>query len=267
MLSPSLRRSTRNRRVVNFEEKQKGRGKYIASASGCVDDDYVYDDYLYDEEDAANALLSLQDSESETAAISAESSVYSDSEDEHADANTSATNNKYRGNNCVNPMTPVVKYAYYFTVSDPPQQHFASSYMIYDEKTRQFHLLNKITLLAQTPATPEEMASSYALLTKYSSHSETSVEAYIFNLLAAPQHCFCISAQFVGLILSDDKLRSLYDANACYYDIDSLMETRSSTETITGDEYFALTPQSHFSNQTFNNAHITSVFDVLSRNK
>jgi hypothetical protein len=138
--------------------------------------------------------------------------------------------------------------------------------MMYDEKTRNFHLLNKITLLAHNSAAPYEV-SSRALLTKYTSYSTASVEAYIFNLLATPQHGFCISAQFIGLILSDDKLRDLYDANACYYNIDSLIYTKSSTETTTGDEFFALTPPTIFSNDTFTKTHIYSVFDILSGNK
>ena len=260
ILSPSLRRSTRVRRVVNYAEFQNDCGKYSDS-----DDEEDHEEDVYDDEEAANTLLSLNDSSS---SVSSGSSVHSDDND-NDDRATSSSSYAYqsRADNCVNPMTPVVRYAYSFTVSDPcQQQHFVSSYMIYDEKTRHFHLLNKITLLAHNPAAPYEV-SSHALLTKYSSYSTASVESYIFNLLATPQHGFCISAQFVGLILSDDKLRDLYDANACYYDIDSLIYTKSSTETTTGDEFFTLTPPTIFSNDTFTKTHIYSVFDILSGNK
>lgn len=242
--SPSLRRSTRVRRVVNYAEFQNDCGS--DSDRGDEEDrEEDRDEDVYDEEEAVNTLLSLNESSSSSSSYAYQS----------------------RADNCVNPMTPVVRYAYSFTVSDPSQQqHFVSSYMIYDEKTRHFHLLNKITLLAHNPAAPYEV-SSHALLTKYSSYSTASVESYIFNLLATPQHGFCISAQFVGLILSDDKLRDMYDANACYYDIDSLIYTKSSTETTTGDEFFALTPPTIFSNDTFTKTHIYSVFDILSGNK
>ena len=240
--SPSPRRSTRSRRVVNYAEFQNDCGS--DSDRGDEEDrEEDRDEDVYDEEEAVNTLLSLNESSSSSYAYQS------------------------RADNCVNPMTPVVRYAYNFTVSDPSQQqHFVSCYMIYDEKTRHFHLLNKMTLLAHNPTTPYEV-SSHALLTKYSSYSTASVESYIFNLLATPQHGFCISAQFIGLILSDDKLRDLYDANACYYDIDSLIYTKSSTETTTGDEFFALTPPTIFSNDTFTKTHIYSVFDILSGNK
>ena len=259
--SPSLRRSTRVRRVVNYAEFQNDCG-----SDSDRDDEEDHEEDVYDDEEAANTLLSLNDSSS---SVSSGSSVHSDDNDNDNDDHATSSSYAYqsRADNCVNPMTPVVRYAYSFTVSDPSQQqHFVSSYMIYDEKTRHFHLLNKITLLAHNPAAPYEV-SSHALLTKYSSYSTASVESYIFNLLATPQHGFCISAQFVGLILSDDKLRDLYDANACYYDIDSLIYTKSSTETTTGDEFFTLTPPTIFSNDTFTKTHIYSVFDILSGNK
>jgi hypothetical protein len=247
--SPSPRRSTRSRRVVNYAEFQNDCGSESDSErdSDRGDEEDRDEDDVYDEEEAANTLLSLNDSSS-----SSSSSSYA---------------SQSRADNCVNPMTPVVRYAYNFTVSDPSQQqHFVSCYMMYNEKTRHFHLLNKITLLAHNPTAPYEV-SSRALLTKYTSYSTDSVEAYIFNLLATPQHGFCISAQFIGLILSDDKLRDMYDANACYYDIDSLIYTKSSTETTTGDEFFTLTPPTIFSNDTFTKTHIHCVFDILSGNK
>ena len=248
--SPSPRRSTRSRRVVNYAEFQNDCGsesdRDSDRDSDRGDEEDRDEEDVYDEEEAANTLLSLNDSSSSSSSSYAYQS---------------------RADNCVNPMTPVVRYAYNFTVSDPSQQqHFVSCYMMYDEKTRHFHLLNKITLLAHNPTAPYEV-SSRALLTKYTSYSTASVEAYIFNLLATPQHGFCISAQFIGLILSDDKLRDLYDANACYYDIDSLIYTKSSTETTTGDEFFTLTPPTIFSNDTFTKTHIHCVFDILSGNK
>jgi len=94
---------------------------------------------------------------------------------------------------------------------------------MYNEKTRHFHLLNKITLLAHNPTAPYEVSSR--------------------------------------------ALRDMYDANACYYDIDSLIYTKSSTETTTGDEFFTLTPPTIFSNDTFTKTHIHCVFDILSGNK
>ena len=258
--SPSiLRRSTRIRKAVNYSEFQKVYRR-------CDNSDHDDDD-VYDEEEAANALLSLNES---TLSSSDASSVHSDYNDDHDDDDATREAIKYNqhcADNCVNPMTPIVGYAYGFTVSDPSQQqHYASCYMIYDEKTRIFHLLNKITLVTRNLENPSEPISYHSVLTKYSTYSTMSVQAYISNILATPQHRFCISAQFVGLILSDDKLRSLYDANACYYDIDSLMNTRSSTETLTGREIFILTPPTQFSNETFNASHIQSVFNILTRN-
>jgi hypothetical protein len=259
-----LRRSTRTRKVVNYSENQKAYSRNYHSD----DHDDVYDD---DEEEAANALLSLNDSPV--------SSVHSDNcydqyqdqyqdQDDNDDELTEAVKHKqYCADNCINPMTPIVRYAYSFTVSDPSrQQHYASCYMIYNEKTRNYHLMNKnTTLVAHNPATSDEI-SPHALLTNYTSYSTTSVQAYILNILTPPQHHYCISAQFIGLILSDDKIRRLYDANACFYDIDLLMKTNSSNETLTGREIFILTPPTLFSNETFTASHIQCVFDILSRN-
>lgn len=261
--SPILRRSPRNRKAVNYSENQKAYNR------NDHDDD---DDDVYDEEEAANALLSLNESPLSSSSSSSVHSDYNDDQDQHHDDNDDANtesvkHNQHCADNCVNPMTPIVGYAYGFTVSDPSQkQHYASCYMIYDEKTRIFHLLNKITLVTRNLENPSEPILYHSVLTKYSTYSTMSVQAYILNILATPQHRFCISAQFVGLILSDDKLRSLYDANACYYDIDSLMNTRSSTETLTGREIFILTPPTQFSNETFTDSHIQSVFNILTRN-
>jgi hypothetical protein len=269
--SPSiLRRSTRTRKAVNYSEFQK---VYRRSSNNYDHDDD--DDDVYDEGEAANALLSLNDSPLSSSDASSVQSDYNDDHDhdhdhdhDRDDATTEAIKHNQRcADNCINPMTPIVRYAYCFTVSDPSrQQHYASCYMIYDEKTRNYHLLNKTTtLVARNPATSDEI-SPHTLLTNYTTYSTMSVQAYILNILTTPQHHYCISAQFIGLVLSDDKFRSLYDVNACFYDIDSLMRTNSSTETLTGREIFILTPPTLFSNETFTASHIQCVFDILSRN-
>jgi hypothetical protein len=267
--SPSiLRRSTRTRKAVDYSENKKA---YRRSSNNYDHDDDGDDDddYVYDEEEVANTLLSLNEPPLSSSDTSSVQSDYNDDHDhDRDDATTEAIKHNQRcADNCINPMTPIVRYAYCFTVSDPSrQQHYASCYMIYNEKTRNYHLLNKTTtLVARNPATSDEI-SPHTLLTNYTTYSTMSVQAYILNILTTPQHHYCISAQFIGLVLSDDKFRSLYDANACFYDIDSLMRTNSSTETLTGRELFILTPPTLFSNETFTASHIQCVFDILSRN-
>ena len=68
--SPSLRRSTRVRRVVNYAEFQNDCGSDSDS-----DDEEDHEEDVYDDEEAANTLLSLNDSSS---SVSSGSSVHSD---------------------------------------------------------------------------------------------------------------------------------------------------------------------------------------------
>ena len=166
----------------------------------------------------------------------------------------------------LNPVSSGICYVYSLIVSDPTgQQTYSSSYILYNMKNRSYYLLNKITLVSDSHPQQENIVPStpYFLQTKYSSYMRDSVEKYIRNLLVFHQIPQSIETRFIGLVTSEQTIDNIFNSDGCYYDVEALFKSKSSSETLTGNELFILTPSIYYSNTTFAE-NIQDILSILS---
>jgi hypothetical protein len=247
------RRSSRvrvPRDVLTYEHEET-----VAVVDQDDEDDYVeeqfeggdYDDY---EEacDTAEILASLSSSSSSSSCQQEEKQLISPME------------------RCLNPVSSQMCYVYNLIVSDPTgQQPYSSSYILYNMKNSSYYLLNKITLVSESQPQQEniEPSTPYFLQTKYSSYMRDSVEKYIRNLLVFRHIPQSIETRFIGLVTSKQTIDTIFNSDGCYYDVDALFKSKSSSETLSGNELFILTPSIYYSNTTFAE-NIQDILSILS---
>jgi hypothetical protein len=167
---------------------------------------------------------------------------------------------------CLNPVSSQMCYVYNLIVSDPTgQQPYSSSYILYNMKNSSYYLLNKITLVSESQPQQEniEPSTPYFLQTKYSSYMRDSVEKYIRNLLVFRHIPQSIETRFIGLVTSKQTIDTIFNSDGCYYDVDALFKSKSSSETLSGNELFILTPSIYYSNTTFAE-NIQDILTILS---
>ena len=166
----------------------------------------------------------------------------------------------------LNPVSSGICYVYNLIVSDPTgQETYSSSYILYNMKNRSYYLLNKITLVSDSHPQQENIVPStpYFLQTKYSSYMRDSVEKYIRNLLVFHQIPQSIETRFIGLVTSEQTIDNIFNSDGCYYDVEALFKSKSSSETLNGNELFILTPSIYYSNTTFAE-NIQDILSILS---
>lgn len=167
---------------------------------------------------------------------------------------------------CLNPVSSEMCYVYNFVVYNPTgEQMYSSSYILYNMKNRTYYLLNKLALVYQSYSQELhiEPSSPYFLQTKYSSYMRDSIDKYIQNLLVFREVPQSIETRFIGLVTSEQTIGNIFNGDGCYYDVDSLFNSKSSTETLNGSELFVLTPTIYYSNTTFTE-NIQDILTVLS---
>ena len=167
---------------------------------------------------------------------------------------------------CINPVTPCVRYAYRFKATCPDRkQHYMSSYVIYDERTRRYHLLNKHTLLAPDQSSPYAVNGyiESSFQTKYVSYLRDTVEKYIMNVLVHRSIPHVVTCEFIGLVMNDADYQRLFDVDSCFYDIDRIFTIQNSRQTTSGHEMFILTPEACYSETTFDGLHVQDALAIL----
>jgi len=170
---------------------------------------------------------------------------------------------------CLNPVSSEMCYVYNLIISDPTgQQLYSSSYILYNMRNRTYYIFNKITLITHSHTTHNQeqeigAPTPYYLQTKYSSYMRDSIDKYIQNLLVFRQIPQSIETRFIGLVTSEQTINNIFNSDGCYYDIDSLFNSKSSSETLNGNELFVLTPIIYYSNITFAD-NIQDILTILS---
>jgi len=167
---------------------------------------------------------------------------------------------------CLNPVSTEMHYLCEITVNNPTGDFTcSSSYILYNMKNRTYYLFNKITLINESQSRQEniEPSTAYYLQTMYKSYMRDCVEKYINNLLVISQIPQSVETRFLGLVTCEQTISNIFNDDANYYDIDALIKSKSSSETLTGHEMFILTPTTYYTSTTFY-ANIQDIFSILS---
>lgn len=232
------RRSTRNRRQVNYSDDCDRN----TTDDESLDNGSVDCLSSYSIECAAEGLLNLDpDSYSETVNVSQSL--------------------------CINPVSPCVRYMCRIQVSSGDcSQSYTTCYIIYDSKTRRFHLHNSHTMIEMNTNSQEQSSNTttHFLHTKYASYMRDIIEKYIMNVIVHKGVQTCVVVDYLGLVMIDTEFQDLFDEDISCGDIEALIHSKDSSQTTTRDRVFVLTPPVTYQYSTFHNIHIQDILSIIS---
>ena len=164
---------------------------------------------------------------------------------------------------CMNPMNPVTKFVYRIGVYNINQtHHYKSAYVLYDPKSRMFHVYTIISNQVPSSFQEESHASTATddntaftlpgpkntIQTKYTSYINDTISNYISTMII-PSNDFnyYIQDDILGIVVSNDEFREkVFSEDSSYYDVEGIVFDNTSTQTTNGYKTFMLIPSRNF---------------------
>ena len=169
---------------------------------------------------------------------------------------------------CINPMTPITRYAYGVHVYNPQKTlHYRSAYILYDNTTRLYTVYSIISnVFIGSDGSLGEHASEnkagddddtvhilphpvHTVHAKYTTFISDAVVNYIMTMIIpSSNYGYFIQDDILGVVASNKELsETAFGPDSSYYDIAQLFqEDHSSRETTNGMKAFHLIPSREF---------------------
>lgn len=166
---------------------------------------------------------------------------------------------------CINPMTPITRYAYGIHVYNSAKTlHYRSAYILYDNTTRLYTVYSIISNVipglgvgggdgdyygahaSENDVLPHPVHTVHA---KYTTFVSDAVVNYIMTMIVpSSNYDYFIQDDMIGFIASNEELsQTAFGPDSSYYDIAQLFqEDQSSRETTNGLKAFHLIPSREF---------------------
>jgi hypothetical protein len=172
---------------------------------------------------------------------------------------------------CLNPMTPITRYAYGIQVYNSAKTlHYRSAYVLYDSKTRLYTVYSIISNVFTTSddggvhqcggggggendddddtvhILPNPVHTVHA---KYTTFVCDTVVNYLMTMIVpSEQYDYFIQDDILGIVASNEELaEAAFGPDSCYYDVAQLFQNdTSSCETTNGMNAFHLIPSREF---------------------
>lgn len=220
------------------------------------------------ENDAIEALLALQEYDDDN-----DNDYDNDYDDNDPEPSTSpstspstlsCSSRSSSSARCMNPMTPVTKYIYRIGVYNINQNvHYKNAYILYDQKTRMFHIHTIISNLLPGDSVDNDNSNGLevdaagwyslplpknTLQTKYTTYIDDTVVNYVKTMIIpSDEHDYYIQDDILGIAVSDDEYqKKVFNHDASYYDIEDLVYDDKSPETTNGFKAYMLVPSRNY---------------------
>lgn len=217
----------------------------------------------YNENEAIDALLALQeyDDEQEQWQEPEHEEEQEQEQWQEQEQSSSTVSSSASSVRCMNPMTPITKYIYRIGVYNITQTvHYKTAYILYDPKSRLFHIHTVISNLLPCEKVGDEPTTidssgwyslplpKNTLQTKYATFiNETAVNFVNTMIIPSDEHDYYIQDDILGLVISNDEFREkAFSDDSSYYDIENLVYDETSTETTNGFKAYMLVPSRNF---------------------
>ena len=165
---------------------------------------------------------------------------------------------------CLNPLSPITKFVYRICVYNIDRTlHYKTAYIIYDNKSRQFYVYTIISnrfysnecaaAAAAADAAPEvPVEANYAefslpepkntIQTKYTCFIDDTVKNYVMTMIIPPNvFDYHIQDDIFGVVIDKNVFSEIVTGDeSSFYDIETLINSKTSTETISGFSAFML---------------------------
>lgn len=168
---------------------------------------------------------------------------------------------------CLNPMTPITRYAYSIQVYNSAKTlHYRSAYVLYDNITRSYTVYSIISNVFTTSDDDRVSVSGdddngdddtvhilpnpvHTVHTKYTTFACETVVNYLMTMIVpSEQYDYFIQDDILGIIASNEELAATaFGSDSSYYDVAHLFQNdTSSRETTNGLKAFHLIPSREF---------------------
>lgn len=194
---------------------------------------------------------------------------------------------------CLNPMTPITRYAYSIQVYNSEKNvHYRSAYILYDNTTRLYTIYSIISNIFI--ASPHDGVAAdhhsdgrgdaahklpnpvHTVHTKYTTYLEDTAVNYIMTMIVPSNiYGYFIQDDIIGIVASNEELAATaFGPDSSYYDVAQLVQNdTSSCETTNGVKAFQLIPSREFwfdptstyMWQTYSESIISSVLMIVSQ--
>ena len=161
---------------------------------------------------------------------------------------------------CLNPMTPITRYAYGIQVYNSAKTlHYRSAYVLYDNITRLYTVYSIISNVFTTSdddrvsdgadaahKLPNPVHTVHAKYTTFA--CETVVNYLMTMIVPSEQYDYFIQDDILGIVASNEELAAAaFGPDSSYYDVAQLFQNdTSSRETTNGMNAFHLIPSREF---------------------
>jgi hypothetical protein len=194
---------------------------------------------------------------------------------------------------CLNPMTPITRYAYSIQVYNSEKNvHYRSAYILYDNTTRLYTIYSIISNIFI--ASPHDSVAAdhhshghgdaahklpnpvHTVHTKYTTFVADTVVNYIMTMIVPSNiYGYFIQDDIIGIVASNEELaETAFGPDSSYYDVTQLFQNdTSSRETTNGLKAFHLIPSREFwfdptstyMWQTYSDSVISSALMIVSQ--
>ena len=167
---------------------------------------------------------------------------------------------------CINPMTPITRYAYGIRVYNSAKTlHYRSAYVLYDNTNRLYTVYSIISNVLSGLGSHGAYATEnddndddtvhilphpvHTVHVKYTTFLSDAVVNYIMTMIVpSDNYGYFIQDDIMGVVASNDELsETAFGSDSSYYDIAQLFqEDHSSRETTNGMKAFHLIPSREF---------------------
>jgi hypothetical protein len=199
---------------------------------------------------------------------------------------------------CLNPMTPITRYAYSIQVYNSEKNvHYRSAYILYDNTTRLYTIYSIISnIFIASPhdsvaadhhsdghgdavaATHKLPNPVHTVHTKYTTFVADTVVNYIMTMIVPSNiYGYFIQDDIIGIVASNEELaETAFGPDSSYYDVTQLFQNdTSSRETTNGLKAFHLIPSREFwfdptstyMWQTYSESVISSALMIVSQSQ
>ena len=196
---------------------------------------------------------------------------------------------------CLNPMTPITRYAYSIQVYNSEKNvHYRSAYILYDNTTRLYTIYS---IISNTfIASPHDSVAAdhrsdghsdtahklpnpvHTVHTKYTTFVADTVVNYIMTMIVPSNiYGYFIQDDIIGIVASNEELaETAFGPDSSYYDVTQLFQNdTSSRETTNGLKAFHLIPSREFwfdptstyMWQTYSESVISSALMIVSQSQ
>jgi hypothetical protein len=196
---------------------------------------------------------------------------------------------------CLNPMTPITRYAYSIQVYNSEKNvHYRSAYILYDNTTRLYTIYSIISnifiasphdsVAADHHSHSDDTAAHklpnpvHTVHTKYTTFVADTVVNYIMTMIVPSNiYGYFIQDDIIGIVASNEELaETAFGPDSSYYDVTQLFQNdTSSRETTNGLKAFHLIPSREFwfdptstyMWQTYSDSVISSALMIVSQSQ